>query len=371
MLAIVPPQGGPPPHIHLHEDETFYVLDGQSTFRLADETVVAGPGDFVNVPKGVVHNFCNRTDEPLRMILTFTPAGIERFFEETLERAYDLTQPCPDTSPRWAPATRRPRRATGWSSSSTPDRRDPAWACATTRRSLPPGVPRLPLRPAKLCGGYRAKEVAHEGDGTAADGARGRERGRGADLRIDQRLVPRQRASRDPVRRRTGDHRGLPSDVQRARAGRERRRRQSRDGPPDGLVLLPSAPDPRRPRDHERASELLRAGRGQGAPAAHLRLHRRERAPGAAPDVEHAQPRLVRALLAARLHPAAHLPGHVVAGAPGRTRGVRPRPRARAAREAGRRRRDGGARARGRRRLAGSRLRPRDRECAGVLERRS
>jgi mannose-6-phosphate isomerase-like protein (cupin superfamily) len=96
MLAIVPPQGGPPLHIHLHEDETFYVLDGQSTFRLADETVVAGPGDFVNVPKGVVHNFCNRTAEPLRMILTFTPAGIERFFEETLERAYDLSQPCPD-----------------------------------------------------------------------------------------------------------------------------------------------------------------------------------------------------------------------------------------------------------------------------------
>ena len=30
------------------------------------------------------------------MILTFTPAGIERFFEETLERAIDLTQPVPD-----------------------------------------------------------------------------------------------------------------------------------------------------------------------------------------------------------------------------------------------------------------------------------
>jgi len=96
MLAIVPPQGGPPPHIHLNEAETFYVLDGSPTFRLADELIVAGPGDFVNVPKGVVHCFRNFTNEPMRMILTFTPAGIERFFEETLERAYDLTQPCPD-----------------------------------------------------------------------------------------------------------------------------------------------------------------------------------------------------------------------------------------------------------------------------------
>ena len=95
MLAMVPPQGGPPLHIHLNEHETFYVLDGAPTFRLGDERIVAGPGDFVNVPKGVLHNFRNLSDRPVRMILTFTPAGIEKFFEETLERAHDLTQDCP------------------------------------------------------------------------------------------------------------------------------------------------------------------------------------------------------------------------------------------------------------------------------------
>jgi oxalate decarboxylase/phosphoglucose isomerase-like protein (cupin superfamily) len=62
---------------------------------LSDERIVAGPGDFVNVPKSVVHNFRNLSDKPVRMILTFTPAGIEKFFEETLERAHDLTQACP------------------------------------------------------------------------------------------------------------------------------------------------------------------------------------------------------------------------------------------------------------------------------------
>jgi len=96
MLAVVPPNGGPPFHIHQHEDETFYVLEGTPTFRLGDDTIVAGPGDFVNVPKGTPHCFHNASDAPVRMILTFTPAGIERFFEETLERAYDLSQPCPD-----------------------------------------------------------------------------------------------------------------------------------------------------------------------------------------------------------------------------------------------------------------------------------
>jgi quercetin dioxygenase-like cupin family protein len=96
MLAVVPPLGGPPSHIHRNEDETFYVLDGTPTFRLGDERIVAGPGDFVNVPRGALHCFRNLSDEPMRMILTFTPAGIERFFEETLERAHDVTLPCPD-----------------------------------------------------------------------------------------------------------------------------------------------------------------------------------------------------------------------------------------------------------------------------------
>ncbi len=96
MLATVPPQGGPPLHIHQNEEETFYVLDGTPTFRLGDERIVARPGDFVNIPRGARHCFRNFSDAPATMILTFTPAGIERFFEETLERAHDITADCPD-----------------------------------------------------------------------------------------------------------------------------------------------------------------------------------------------------------------------------------------------------------------------------------
>jgi quercetin dioxygenase-like cupin family protein len=86
MLATVPPGGGPPLHIHRSEDETFYVLEGTPTFRLEDTRVVAIPGDFVNVPKGMRHCFRNTSLEPVRMILTFTPAGIERALERALER---------------------------------------------------------------------------------------------------------------------------------------------------------------------------------------------------------------------------------------------------------------------------------------------
>jgi quercetin dioxygenase-like cupin family protein len=96
MEAFVPPGGGPPPHVHTREDETFYVLEGRIQFLLGDRCVVAGPGDFVSVPRGTVHCFTNGGAETARMILTFTPAGIEGFFEETLETAPNGAGDVPD-----------------------------------------------------------------------------------------------------------------------------------------------------------------------------------------------------------------------------------------------------------------------------------
>jgi mannose-6-phosphate isomerase-like protein (cupin superfamily) len=52
MYAIIPPNGGPPPHIHTREDETFYVLEGNPSFWVQDHWIDAGPGDFVNIPIG-------------------------------------------------------------------------------------------------------------------------------------------------------------------------------------------------------------------------------------------------------------------------------------------------------------------------------
>jgi quercetin dioxygenase-like cupin family protein len=96
MEAFVPPGGGPPPHIHRNEDETFYVLEGEFEFLLGEETITGGAGAFVQVPRGIVHRFHNAGTTTARMILTFTPAGIEHFFEETLERALSPTQAPPD-----------------------------------------------------------------------------------------------------------------------------------------------------------------------------------------------------------------------------------------------------------------------------------
>jgi uncharacterized cupin superfamily protein len=72
------------------------VLEGQCSFRRGDDTVVANPGDFVSVPRGTVHCFRNDARHSARIILTFTPAGIEKFFAETLEPALARTQPPTD-----------------------------------------------------------------------------------------------------------------------------------------------------------------------------------------------------------------------------------------------------------------------------------
>jgi quercetin dioxygenase-like cupin family protein len=80
--AIVPPGGGPPPHVHSREEEGFYVLQGEITFTVNGERIVAGPGTFANMPVGTQHSFKNDSDRPARMLISVAPAGLEKMFFE-------------------------------------------------------------------------------------------------------------------------------------------------------------------------------------------------------------------------------------------------------------------------------------------------
>ena len=82
LEAVVPPGAGPPPHIQSREEEAFYVLEGSLTFYPDGQELVAAPGTFLHVPRGVVHNFKNVSEEPARVLIWFAPAGIERMFSE-------------------------------------------------------------------------------------------------------------------------------------------------------------------------------------------------------------------------------------------------------------------------------------------------
>ena len=63
--------------MHKDEDDAFYVLEGDLTFIVEDEDVVAGPGTFVLVPPGVRHTFANRTDAVTRFVNVHAPAGFD------------------------------------------------------------------------------------------------------------------------------------------------------------------------------------------------------------------------------------------------------------------------------------------------------
>jgi quercetin dioxygenase-like cupin family protein len=80
--ALVPPGGGPPPHVHSKEEEGFYVLDGEIAFTVNGEKVVARAGMFANIPVGTPHSFKNESDRPAKMLISVAPAGLEQMFFE-------------------------------------------------------------------------------------------------------------------------------------------------------------------------------------------------------------------------------------------------------------------------------------------------
>ncbi|MFB3906283.1 MAG: cupin domain-containing protein [Acidobacteriota bacterium] len=77
MEAIVPPGGGPPPHIHRREEESFYVLEGQLDIRVGNEVFQASAGDFAHTPRDTVHGFRNVGTDKARLLLIFSPEGLE------------------------------------------------------------------------------------------------------------------------------------------------------------------------------------------------------------------------------------------------------------------------------------------------------
>jgi quercetin dioxygenase-like cupin family protein len=81
--------GGPPPHIHTREDEFWYVLDGTFEIRIGDEVHALGPGGFAFAPRGTIHTFRNTADGPSRVLVGFTPSGMEGFFRESGRPAVD------------------------------------------------------------------------------------------------------------------------------------------------------------------------------------------------------------------------------------------------------------------------------------------
>ena len=86
-LSIVELSGAPgdtpPLHVHIDEDETFYVLEGELTVHVAGApALVLRAGDAAFAPRGVPHVYVVTSETPARWIGTTTGGQFASFVAE-------------------------------------------------------------------------------------------------------------------------------------------------------------------------------------------------------------------------------------------------------------------------------------------------
>ena len=86
MEMRVPAGTGSPPHTH-PGGETLYVLEGTVDCTVDGKTIPAGPGDIFYFPAGTQENFVATSDA--RVLATYSPGGIDKFFLEVGEPPTD------------------------------------------------------------------------------------------------------------------------------------------------------------------------------------------------------------------------------------------------------------------------------------------
>lgn len=72
-------------HVHRVQEETFYVLEGECDWQVGNERVRATAGTYLFLPPGVPHNIGNASNKVARVLMTVSPPGHERYFEELAE----------------------------------------------------------------------------------------------------------------------------------------------------------------------------------------------------------------------------------------------------------------------------------------------
>jgi quercetin dioxygenase-like cupin family protein len=101
--SYVPAGYSPPMHRHDFGTESFFVIDGEVRFVVGDSETVAGPNDFVHVPRSAPHSFQVLGDRPAHVLDIVRPAKLWDFFCECGEPAPELRIPDEIVIPKTLP----------------------------------------------------------------------------------------------------------------------------------------------------------------------------------------------------------------------------------------------------------------------------
>jgi quercetin dioxygenase-like cupin family protein len=90
-LDMPPGAKGASDHFHRTITESFFVLSGTVKLFNGEEWVDGREGDFLHVPPGGRHGFSNPSDDPVSMLLLFTPGAPREGYFEGLKTVSDLS----------------------------------------------------------------------------------------------------------------------------------------------------------------------------------------------------------------------------------------------------------------------------------------
>ena len=76
MEQLMPAKAGPPPHVHDHGEEVFYILDGELALQLGDQVITGSRGQLVRIPAGTPHAFAVTT-HTARVLNFYVPAALD------------------------------------------------------------------------------------------------------------------------------------------------------------------------------------------------------------------------------------------------------------------------------------------------------
>lgn len=81
VTQVSPPGGGPPPHLHTREDETFTVVEGEFEIFNGTSWVPLRQGESFFGPRGITHTFRNSGKTVGKIHVVVHPAGMDEYLE--------------------------------------------------------------------------------------------------------------------------------------------------------------------------------------------------------------------------------------------------------------------------------------------------